>query len=358
MNYNDILQHEPFSLGRAEKRKLLSEYLNQLTEFHYEHCEEYHRVLEFLGYDKSRAYELEDQIFIPIRLFKELELKSIETQAVFKVMTSSGTTGQKTSKIYLDRENALNQQKTLVKIMSDFLEAGRLPMIIIDTERVVRDANFFSARKAGILGFSLFASDKMYALDDEMNLKVDEVERFLEKHKGRSVFLFGYTYIIWQYFYETLKNSGRRLDLSAGRLLHGGGWKKLQNLNLSDCDFRDALKSQCNIDTAADYYGMVEQTGTIYMSCEYGHMHTSTYSDIIVRNRRDFSACSVGEKGIIQLISLIPSAYPGHNILTEDEGVILGEDDCPCGRKGKYFRVLGRLQNAEVRGCSDTYERK
>jgi len=36
----------------------------------------------------------------------------------------------------------------------------------------------------------------------------------------------------------------------------------------------------------------------------------------------------------------------------------MGEDDCPCGRKGKYFVIHGRLKNAEVRGCSDTFERK
>jgi hypothetical protein len=41
--------------------------------------------------------------------------------------------------------------------------------------------------------------------------------------------------------------------------------------------------------------------------------------------------------------------------LTEDLGVILGEDDCPCGRMGRYFRVQGRIPAAEVRGCSDTY---
>ena len=46
----------------------------------------------------------------------------------------------------------------------------------------------------------------------------------------------------------------------------------------------------------------------------------------------------------------------GHSLLTEDLGVLLGEDDCPCGRKGKYFKVTGRVPRAEVRGCSDTYE--
>ena len=66
----------------------------------------------------------------------------------------------------------------------------------------------------------------------------------------------------------------------------------------------------------------------------------------------------MGEAGIIQVVSLLPKSYPGHSLLTEDEGVILGQDDCPCGRKGKYFKVLGRLKQAEIRGCSDTYAAK
>jgi hypothetical protein len=63
----------------------------------------------------------------------------------------------------------------------------------------------------------------------------------------------------------------------------------------------------------------------------------------------------VGQPGLIELLSVIPRSYPGHVLLSEDEGILLGVDDCPCGRKGKYFKVLGRIQNAEVRGCSDTY---
>ena len=55
-------------------------------------------------------------------------------------------------------------------------------------------------------------------------------------------------------------------------------------------------------------------------------------------------------------MSILPKSYPGHSILTEDEGVLLGIDDCSCGRKGKYFEVLGRIKNVEIRGCSDTYE--
>ena len=103
---------------------------------------------------------------------------------------------------------------------------------------------------------------------------------------------------------------------------------------------------------------MVEQTGCIYIECECGHLHTSIFSDVITRRPIDFSECVIGEPGIIQVVSTIPESYPGHSLLTEDEGAIEGIDDCPCGRKGKYFRIKGRLQNAEIRGCSDTYAAK
>ena len=78
----------------------------------------------------------------------------------------------------------------------------------------------------------------------------------------------------------------------------------------------------------------------------------------IIRNPIDFSVKKNGEKGLIQVVSVLPHSYPGHSLLTEDEGVVLGEDDCPCGRKGKYIQILGRIKSAEIRGCSDTYADK
>ena len=60
-------------------------------------------------------------------------------------------------------------------------------------------------------------------------------------------------------------------------------------------------------------------------------------------------------KGLVQVMSLLPVSYPGHNILTEDMGIIRGEDDCKCGKKGKYFEILGRVPGTEIRGCSDAY---
>ena len=58
------------------------------------------------------------------------------------------------------------------------------------------------------------------------------------------------------------------------------------------------------------------------------------------------------ETGLVQLKSLLPINYPGHNILTEDIGIIYGIDNCKCKRKGKIFKILGRLSKSEIRGAA------
>lgn len=44
------------------------------------------------------------------------------------------------------------------------------------------------------------------------------------------------------------------------------------------------------------YYGMVEQTGCIYMQCEYGHYHASNYSDVLIRDPQDFRCVHMEQK--------------------------------------------------------------
>lgn len=358
MSYNDVLEISPFSLNKEEKSKLFTEYLKELSLKHYQKCENYRKIVDKLNCNLSEIKNYTEIPFLPVRLFKEFDLKSVPTEEVFKTMTSSGTSGQAVSKIYLDKTTAANQQKTLVKIVSDFTGASRMPMLIIDSPSVIKNRNMFSARGAGILGFSIFGADRTYALDDDMNINIPVIEAFLEKHKGQKILLFGFTFMIWQFFYKKLKELNIKLDLSNGILLHGGGWKKLVNEAVSKEEYKQSLNDVCGIKSVHDYYGMVEQTGCVYMECEYGHLHASIFSDVIIRNPKDFSITKTGEKGLIQVCSLLPESYPGHSLLTEDEGIILGEDDCPCGRKGKYFTILGRIKNAEIRGCSDTYEKR
>ncbi len=358
----DNRKHFPYVLGREEKDRILTEKLTELCRFHAKLCPEYGRMLEALGTDPDMITDYRQIPPLPVGLFKQMRLSSIDAacndrsediSGNYKVLTSSGTSGQAVSQIVLDGETRTAQQRALAEIGTDFLGEKRLPMLVIDCESTVKNREMFSARTAGIQGFSLFGAHRTFALNDDMRLDTDRVREFLDSYGAEPFLMFGFTYIIWE---SLLQTEDAELDLSNGILIHGGGWKKLADLNISEEMFRERLKSTFGLMRVHDYYGMAEQAGSIFMECEEGHMHCSDYSAVVIR-RPDMSECDPGEKGIIEVMSTLPKSYPGHVLLTEDEGILLGEDDCPCGRKGAYFRVTGRIPRAEVRGCSDTYEK-
>lgn len=357
MNLEKLYSIDPYSLKHDEKERVLFEGLSELTMYHQAHCREYGQIIALQKNDEWHS--VSDIPFIPVRMFKEYELLSTDRSEIVKTMTSSGTTGQAVSKIFLDRENVRNQTKTLAAIITSYIGKYRLPLLLLDTELVKKDVAMFSARGAGVIGFSTFGRNITYALDSDMNIDVQKVKDFCEAHNGEPVLMFGYTHMIWQFVVRALEDAGICIPFKDVVLFHSGGWKKLKDQAVSTQEFNRRVSSVFGGNVRVhNYYGMAEQLGSVFVECEYGHMHCSNFSDVHIRRPEDFSDAGKGERGLIELVSLLPSSYPGHAILTEDDGEILGEDDCPCGRCGKYFRIHGRIKGAELRGCSDTYEKR
>ncbi|MDW7549442.1 LuxE/PaaK family acyltransferase [Pseudoalteromonas peptidolytica] len=340
---------DPYLLAGEDKQKILANELSRLDAIHRNSCKPYSSIIE-----ASEA----SIINLPVRLFKLLNLKSVTDENTFKVLTSSGTTSQVVSKIYLDKETAQLQTKVLVHIMQSFLGKQRLPMLIIDHPGVIKNRATFSARGAGILGLSNFGRNHTYALDENMNIDFEHIEAFLLKHDGQPIFIFGFTFMVWQYFVQKLKLSGKVLDLSKAILVHSGGWKKLQDQAVDNIEFKRTLLETCSISKVHNFYGMVEQVGSIFVECEHGYLHSPNFADISFIDLDTMQSVGQGSEGVVVVESIIPRSYPGHRLLTEDKGYLVGEDDCNCGRKGKYFTITGRLPKAEVRGCSDTHEKK
>lgn len=352
----DLATVSPFGLARADKRAFLGAQLQALTQWHGAQCEPYARLLQRVWPDLPAAPTLEDLPFVPVRLFKGMDLLSVPRDEVVKTMTSSGTGGQP-SKIFLDKATAATQVKVLAKIVGDFIGPHRLPMLVIDSRATVSDRLRFSARTAGILGFSLFGREVEFALDDDMQLNLPRVQRFIDKYPDSPILLFGFTFMVWQHLVRALEAQSQTLPLSRGVLIHGGGWKQMLAQAVDPLAFKARLAQVCGLQRVHDYYGMVEQTGSIFMACEAGYLHASSFSEVIIRDPRDFAPLGPGQTGLIEVLSVIPRSYPGHILLSEDLGEWCGEDDCACGRQGRYFKVHGRVQQAEVRGCSDTYTR-
>ena len=299
----------------------------------------------------ERRASLADLPYLPVGLFKEHPLASIPQSEVFKTLQSSGTTGQQPSRILLDRETAQLQTQALARIMTHVLGPRRLPMILVESSGLVRDRRQFNARAAGLLGMMNFGRDHFYALDENLDLDVEGLKAFLQKWGKEPFLIFGFTFLVWSRFYPALAASG--LDLSQGILVHSGGWKKLQEQAVTAPIFRERFQQACGLTRIYNFYGMVEQVGSIFLEGEDGYLYPPNFADVIIRDPNTLEELPPGQTGVIEVLSVLPRSYPGHCLLTEDLGVVHGIDSDACGRKGKAFSVLGRIPQAELRGCSD-----
>lgn len=349
---SESMQLEPTQVTQAEKSRRLLTVLNCLHQHHQQHCQIYQNIC-VANQQQGPANSLEELPFLAVRLFKQLELRSVEPEQIFKVLQSSGTTSQTPAQVFLDKDTSARQSKTLVGILQRTIGKHRLPMLIIDSPSIVKDPKF-SARAAGIQGLAFFGRDHCYALDDNMQLNWPAIEEFTRKYADKPVLIFGFTFMLWAYFIQALKAQNKQLNFEQGIILHSGGWKKLEAQKVDNTSFKAVIKQTIGVQKVHNFYGMAEQVGTIFVECSHGHLHAPLLADVIVRNPFDMSVCGIGEQGIIQVLSALPTSYPGFSLLTEDIGRITAIDTCTCGQKGKTIAIDGRLPKTEVRGCSDT----
>ncbi len=332
--------------------KVFEKQIENLTIHHYKKSKIYRELIKKLNFSNIKNLPLNKIPFLPVSLFKELELKSISDNEIFKVLFSSGTTGIP-SKIFLDKANSLKQTKVLNSLVQSKLGKKRLPMIIIDKKLSLDDKKSFNAKTAAILGFSIFGKDPIYLINAKNEIDYDILNNFLDRNQGNKIFLFGFTSLVYEFLIKKLDKSKLKHKLQNSILVHGGGWKKMEKMKISSNIFKEILKNKLNISSVINYYGLIEQIGSIFLECEFcGCFVTNKFSNIIIRDSK-LNIEKDGKKGLIQLQSILPTSYPGHNILTEDIGKII-KKKCKCNKFEKSFIVYGRMEKSEIRGCSDT----
>ena len=137
--------------------------------------------------------------------------------------------------------------------------------------------------------------------------------------------VFKYLDFLCIYFVEALEKLGLRLSLAGATLLHSGGWKKLEALKVGQEEFRDRLLAATDIRSVINFYGMVEQVGSVYFENSLHFLHASVYSDIIVRDTNTLEPLPPGRAGLIQVISALPESYPGHSLLRAQADELRGK---------------------------------
>jgi hypothetical protein len=342
-----------FGRSQAEREAALTPALTELTEHHRAACPPYDRILSSLGIARGAEFgSVAELPWLPVRMFKTHDLKSVPDDEVFKVLTSSGTTGSGASRIYLDKAAAADQTRQLGATLQTVLGPKRLPMLMVDTVGIIKNRRSFSARGAGVLGMANFGRAHVYALDEQDRPDVEAIKGFLAQHGSEPFLIFGFTFMVWQFLYEVAAEHG--LDLSNGILVHSGGWKKLIDRAVDNAEFRRRFAADTGLTRIHNYYGMIEQIGTVFLEGPSGDsLYCPDFADVVIRDPETWQEQPVGKPGVIEVVSTLPHSYPGHVLLTEDLGVLHGVDDGDW--PGKRFGVLGRLPRAEARGCSDTF---
>ena len=66
MTLEELLNVAPYSMGKEEKHAVLDEYLVNLTKYHYEHSEEYRKMLDGTGFDINKVKHYEDLPYLPV----------------------------------------------------------------------------------------------------------------------------------------------------------------------------------------------------------------------------------------------------------------------------------------------------
>ncbi|MDS0527883.1 acyl-protein synthetase [Clostridium sp. SHJSY1] len=356
---DEIIDNPQFlSLQKEKEKKLLAILKIQLEEN--KKNENLNSMYNKLKVDIEAINSLEEIPFIPVSMFKHFDLRTCPKEDVIRILNSSSTTGNFPSRIYIDKATSIRQSKGLISTLSNFLGSHRRPLLIIDNKEINKKNETITARGAAIRGISTFGKSLTYVMDisdGDLTPNITRLKEFEDKYKNEDILVYGFTYIIWTRFVKVLQEKKIKLNMPKIKLLHSGGWKKLTQQKVEKEEFNKSVAevfgtSPQNI---IDFYGMVEQLGVVFIDCEYGYKHVPDFGEIIIRDFLTLKEVEKGNSGFIEVISSLTSSYPGQAILTEDIGQLIGIDDCKCGRKGKYFKFINRVEKSETRGCGDTF---
>jgi hypothetical protein len=355
-----LLAAPVFSLAPAEHHARLLALLQRELSYAAERDARLRNYLEAWPLDYRAAGTIDDLPYLPAAAFKASPpLALVDPESIVRTLASSATTGQTPSRVPLDAPTSRRMVKGVVAIASDFIGLRRRPYLVIDTPGTLAGAGELGARAAAIHGLRPFATQMACCLSGAGSGKpqIDEARLldFAVKWGQAEVLAYGFTYVIWEHFVRPLRDRRIRLAMPNIRVLHSGGWKRLQDQAVTREAFTAGVAEVlgCAAERVLDFYGTVENVGVIYPDCEYGHKHVPAFAAVIVRDPLTLRPVREGERGLLQVCSVLPTSFPGFLVLTDDIAEVIRYDGCACGRRGISFRFVKRVPQVEIRGCGN-----
>jgi hypothetical protein len=302
-------------------------------------CATYKSYIQNLGIDITLVNTIEKIPFLPISFFKS-QTVLIDNSNIQTIFESSGTAGQNTSKHFvsdLDFYKKISltifekfygpiENYHIIAILPSYLERGNSSLVYMVKNFIEKSNSQFSA---------------FYSLDYESIINIIEQLK-AEKNNDKKILIWGVTFAL-----VDLVEFGYDFSELASRLIiiETGGMKGRRKEMIRE-ELYLKLKSGFSVAEIHSEYGMTELLSQAYSKND-GLFYESNSMKILLREMNDpFSILQktdnkkTGGINVIDLANVESCSF----IETQDLGQY-GEFD-------KSFKVLGRFDNSDLRGCN------
>ena len=312
------------------KSKLQFEQLAlQVFKHQFEYNRVYRSFCDLLYKHPSDVKTIKDIPFLPIQFFKSHTVISSKEKAQ-EIFSSSGTTGQTTSKhfvtdISLYEQSFRNGFKHFYGNIEDYVVLALLPSYL------ERDGSSLIYMVNDMINNSKQPESGFY-LDDLESLKNTLID--LESRHKKTL-LIGVSFALLD-FVERFQ-----LKLKNTIVMETGGMKGKRK-ELIRTELHEILKQGFGVNTIHSEYGMTELLSQAYSKGK-SIFKTPPWMQVLTRDTEDaLTIQSHGKTGginIIDLANINSCAF----IATQDLGKVY---------KDGSFEVLGRFDNSDIRGCN------
>ncbi|WP_443938179.1 LuxE/PaaK family acyltransferase [Pedobacter sp. MW01-1-1] len=320
------LSREIFTIGSADQFNALAVSIFNVQA---QKCEVYQSYIHHLGVDVEQVKKIEQIPFLPISFFKSHSILSSK-EPVQVTFSSSGTTGMVQSShhvtnVSLYEQSYLQAFEQFYGRVEDYCFLALLPsyqqrsgssLIYMVNDLIAKSQHPDS-------GYFLYNHDELF-------------NKLLElKQRKQKTVLIGVTYALLDFI--------EQFDLQFPELIvmETGGMKGKRKEMVRQ-ELHEQLTKGFGIPTVHSEYGMTELLSQAY-SLGDGIFQCPNWMKVLIRDTNDpLSLIEDGKTGGINVIDLA-NINSCSFIATQDLGKIIRENT---------FEVLGRFDNADIRGCN------
>ena len=304
----------------------------QVFAYQYEHTLVYRQFCDSMKRTPALVKSIRDIPFLPVQFFKSHEViaEGFTAQKVFESSTTSGAIPSRhmVADIELYEQSYLKAfeifygdpaQYCFLALLPSYLDRGTSSLLYMADDLIKRSNNELS-------GF--------------INKDFEELKNRIEsaKKQGQQIFLLGVTYALLDF------GEAYQIDLSGSIVMETGGMKGRRQ-EMTREELHGTLQKAFNVTAIHSEYGMTELLSQAYSAGE-GIFRCPPWMRLLTRDPYDPMSFVSGQTGAINIIDLA-NLYSCSFLSVSDLGRVYEDGS---------FEVLGRMDNADIRGCNLMYE--